>query len=296
MTTLRTRAYAKINLGLDVLGKRPDGYHEIISLVHTISLYDLVECTTANRLTVVTEPPLVGEDENLAGRAARALASHVGRQPSVCLTISKAIPVAAGLGGGSSDAAATLRLLQRLWGVGQAGVTDIAASVGSDVPLFMRGGAALVSGRGERVDPIPLGRAFWVALACPRFEIDEKTRALYAALTSDDWSDGAATAQGALCLTRAFGRPFEGTSFPNAFDRAAALVYPGYADLRRQLEARAAAALSLTGAGPSLYALFDSRSSAAAAARRMAELGVPTFVARSVAARPKIESVSEDNA
>lgn len=291
MTTLRTRAYAKINLGLGVLGKRPDGYHEIVSLVHTISLYDVVECSKADRLTVVTEPPLVGEEENLAGRAAHALARHAGRQPSVRLTIRKSVPLAAGLGGGSSDAAATLRLLKRLWGLGQAGLMAVAASVGSDVPLFMRGGAALISRRGERVDPIPLGRTFWVALACPRFDVDEKTRALYAALTPEDWSDGSASARGAFDLNWAVGRPFEGARFPNAFDRPANRVYPGYADLRRQLEARAATPLSLTGAGPSLYALFDGQSAAAAAARRMAELDVPTYVARSVTTRPKIEQI-----
>ena len=201
------------------------------------------------------------------------------------------MPLAAGLGGGSSDAAATLRLLKRLWGLGQAGLMAVAASVGSDVPLFMRGGAALVSGRGERVDPIPLGRTFWVALACPRFDVGEKTRALYAALTPDDWSDGSVTARGAFYLNWAFAHPFEGTWFPNAFDRPANRVYPGYADLRRRLEARASTPLSLTGAGPSLYALFDGQSTAAAAARRMAELDVPTFVARSVTTRPKIEQI-----
>jgi 4-diphosphocytidyl-2-C-methyl-D-erythritol kinase len=293
VTTLRTRAYAKINMGLEVLGKRPDGYHDIVTLVHTISLHDVVECKEADRLSVVTEPPVVGEAENLAGRAARLLASHAGRKPSAHLIIRKAVPLAAGLGGGSSDAAATLRLLKRLWGLGQAGMMTVAASVGSDVPLFVRGGAALVSGRGERVASIALGRTFWIALACPRFDVGEKTRALYSALTPADWSDGAATTGAAGDFNRAFKRPFEGARFPNAFDRAASMVYPGYAELRRRLEARAATPLSLTGAGPSLYALFESRSAAAAAAARMAELGVPTYVARSVTSRPKIETIAE---
>ena len=89
MTTLRTRAYAKLNLGLEVLGKRPDGYHEIRTLVHTISLHDVVQCAPADRLSVVTEPPVVGEDENLAGRAARALARHADREPNVRLASSE---------------------------------------------------------------------------------------------------------------------------------------------------------------------------------------------------------------
>ena len=291
MPVLRTRAYAKINLGLDVLGKRPDGYHDIVTLAHTISLYDAVECAASDRLTVVTDPPVVGEDENLAGRAARALASHAGREPAVRLTIRKSVPMAAGLGGGSSDAAATLRLVKTLWGLRVAGLMAVAASVGSDVPLFLLGGAVLVSGRGEQVAGVRLGRAFWVALACPRFDVGEKTRALYTALTPDDWSDGRATRGAAFDHGGAGGQGFEGARFPNAFDRAANQVYPGFADLRRQLEARAATPVSLTGAGPSLYALFDSQAAAVTAARRMGELGVPTYVARSVMTRPRIEAV-----
>ena len=294
MTTLRTRAYAKINLGLEVLGRRPDGYHDIVTLVHTISLHDLVECTPADRLIVATEPPVVGEDENLASRAALALAAHIGREPAVHLSIRKAVPLAAGLGGGSSDAAAALRLLKKHWGLGEAGLMAVAASVGSDVPLFMRGGAALVSGRGERVDGVRLGRTFWVALACPRFDVGEKTHALYAALTPDNWSDGTATTRGAADLMRALGRPFEGARFPNAFDRAANAVYPEFAALRHALERLASTPLSLTGAGPSLYALFDSRPSAAAAARRMAQAGVATYVAHSVTSRPRIERVADE--
>ena len=294
MPTLRTRAYAKLNLGLEVLGRRPDGYHDIVTLVHTISLHDVVECAPAERLSVATEPPVVAEGDNLVGKAARALAEHAGREPSVRLTVHKTVPLAAGLGGGSSDAAATLRLLKSLWGLRQAGMMAVAASVGSDVPLFMRGGAAIISGRGERVDGVSLGRTFWVAIACPTFDVGEKTHALYAALTPEDWSDGSATFRAPLELNWASGHPFEGLGFANAFDRAANRLYPGYAELRRRLEGLAAAPLSLTGAGPSLYALFDTQSAAAAAAHRMGEAGVLTYVARSVTTRPKIETVAAD--
>ena len=291
MTTLRTRAYAKINLGLEVLGKRPDGYHEIASLVHTISLHDVVECTPADRLTVVTVPPIVGGEQNLAGRAARALASHAGREPAVRLTVRKSVPLAAGLGGGSSDAAATLRLLQRLWGLRPAGLLSVAASLGSDVPLFMRGGSVFITGRGERLGRSPLHRHFWVALACPRFDVGQKTHALYSALTVEDWSDGRTLSQKSLDALFAGQSPLVGARFLNVFDRAANDVYPGYAELRRDLEERAEAPLSLTGAGPSLYALFDSQSAAAAAAHRMGQSGVPTYVAHSVRGRPKIENI-----
>jgi 4-diphosphocytidyl-2C-methyl-D-erythritol kinase len=129
-------------------------------------------------------------------------------------------------------------------------------------------------------------------LACPQFDLIEKTRALYAALTPDDWSDGTATANRAFDADRASGWQFEGERFVNVFDRAAIAVYPNFGALRQSLERRADVPLSLTGAGPSLYALFDNMSAATAAARHMGEAGVPTYVARSVVTRPKIETMA----
>ena len=301
MATLRTRAPAKINLGLEVLGRRADGYHDIVTLAQPIALYDDVSCGPADRLAVVTDPPLVGEAENLVGVAARALADRLGRRADVRFAVVKRIPLAAGLGGGSSDAAATLRLLVRLWWIDwftERGewdaVVHAAEDVGSDVPLFLRGGAVLVAGRGERVEPVRLGRTFWVALACPSFDVPHKTRALYAALTRADRSDGRATADLAAHLAREVttsdgALSLEGRRFPNAFDRAASAVYPEFGALRRRLEDAAGIPLSLSGAGPSLYALFDAEDEAHAAAARMAALGVPTYAASAVTALPPIE-------
>lgn len=289
MATLRTRAPAKINLGLEVLGKRADGYHDIVTLTQPISLYDDVSCAPVGRLTVATDPSLVGEDENLVGVAARALAAKFGRRPQAGFAVVKRIPLAAGLGGGSSDAAATLRLLAQLWSVDPSHVEHVAATVGSDVPLFLHGGAVLVSGRGEKVEPVSLGRTFWVALACPPFDVPEKTRALYAALSPADRSDGCATTDLAARLVRDAALSMQGMRFPNAFDRAASAVYPDFGALRARLEDAAGAPLSLSGAGPSLYALFDAEDEAHAAAARMAALGVPTYAASAVTALPTIE-------
>src|SRR4051812_23843680 len=112
---LRLPAYAKVNLGLEIVGRRADGFHEIVSVTQTISLADTIEVTASEALSIEMTPPLVDDDDNLVRRAAEALAAYTYRSPGGRLHLTKRIPLAAGLGGGSSDAASTLRLLDRLW-------------------------------------------------------------------------------------------------------------------------------------------------------------------------------------
>ena len=139
---LRVPAYAKVNLSLEITGRRTDGFHEIVSVTQLISLADRVEVAPADAFSVEMVPPLVDEGENLAGRAALALAEATGQSRTAHCGSRSGFPLAAGLGGGSSDAAATLRLLDRLWGtnLGSRGLAPIAATLGSDVPLFLGGG------------------------------------------------------------------------------------------------------------------------------------------------------------
>jgi 4-diphosphocytidyl-2-C-methyl-D-erythritol kinase len=154
---LSAQAPAKINRELRVGARRPDGYHEILSRLVSIDLADVVEVTAgAGTLELSCKGrPVPADDSNLVVRAARALAGRLGRTADARIRLEKRIPVGAGLGGGSSDAARTLELLGELWGAGlpHPEVVEIAASLGSDVPFFLFGGEADVSGRGERVVP-----------------------------------------------------------------------------------------------------------------------------------------------
>jgi 4-diphosphocytidyl-2-C-methyl-D-erythritol kinase len=285
---LRLRAYAKINLPLEVLGRRPDGFHEIVSVTQTISLHDTIEASRADHLSVTMDPPLVSPEVNLVTRAASLLASATNLQPRASILVNKRIPVAAGLGGGSSDAAAALGLLDRLWQteLGLTRLRALAAELGSDVPLFLSGGMALISGRGEIVEPLPAPPTVWLALACPTFDVPDKTRALYGALEPTDWTDGAATRR--LAEQIRAGQPILGAPLVNTFDAAAERVYPTFADLRASLADAAGVPVHLTGAGPSLFALFASGAETREAARRMARLGLPTFAAHSIADRPRM--------
>jgi 4-diphosphocytidyl-2-C-methyl-D-erythritol kinase len=166
-------APAKLNLFLRVLGRRADGYHDISSLILPLTLADGVQARRSERLllTVIGEcaADVPRREENLVVRAARALADAAGVAPAADLLLSKRIPVAAGLGGGSADAAATLRALASLWGVdgGPAHLREIGARVGSDVSALVEIRPALIGGRGEEVEPAEVPRTWWVLLTQP---------------------------------------------------------------------------------------------------------------------------------
>jgi 4-diphosphocytidyl-2-C-methyl-D-erythritol kinase len=173
MTALQMAAHAKLNVFLRVLGRRDDGYHDVETLVLPISLADDVTVEAADELTLSLEGPAAervpADDTNLALRAARALAAEIakaggGGSPGAHITIEKRIPVAAGLGGGSADAAATLLLLDELWvaGWGRDGLARLAGEVGSDVPALLLGEPAYAEGRGERVSPVFVQSTTWV--------------------------------------------------------------------------------------------------------------------------------------
>lgn len=162
MLSVEEQAPAKLNLGLRITGRRPDGYHELDSCVVFTELADRLTVMPADRLGLEVvgsfAHALRGQPDNLVLRAARALAAHAGRTPDVRFLLEKRIPVAAGLGGGSADAAATLRALGRLWQLGlePSELLAIAVELGADVPVCVLGQSARMRGIGERLEPIAL--------------------------------------------------------------------------------------------------------------------------------------------
>jgi 4-diphosphocytidyl-2-C-methyl-D-erythritol kinase len=201
-------ARAKVNLWLNVVGRRADGYHLLDSLVAFADLADTVEAMPADRLSLSVEGPLSGtlasETDNLVLKAARRLAEHAGVAPRAALRLIKTIPVAAGLGGGSADAAATLRALVELWRLALPlhELFDLAASLGADVPMCLAGRPSLVSGVGERLQPAPPLPSCAILLvnpgaALPTTEVFAARRGDFSAVpeAAPAWSDLASFAQ-----------------------------------------------------------------------------------------------------
>jgi 4-diphosphocytidyl-2-C-methyl-D-erythritol kinase len=249
---MRLRAAAKINWVLEVLGRRDDGYHEIRSLVQTVGPCDALEFTAGERLNLEVEGAEQALQDNLVLRAATLL----GRGASGAhIRLTKHIPVAAGLGGGSSDAAAALRGLNELWRLDyeDAHLVEMAAGIGSDVTFFIHGGTALAEGRGERVTPLPDPSPVWLVLLVAPFRLPEKTRRMYDALRPADFTDGHRAEALQRRLQR--GLPIGDADLHNAFEPAAYEVFQGLDAYRDALLAAGARRVHLAGSGPALFAL-----------------------------------------
>jgi len=173
--TIWARCPAKVNLSLKVVGRRPDGYHELETVFQAIELWDDLEAAPAPALTLsCDEPTAPGDDSNLVLRAARALRSRFPEPArGAALRLRKRIPVGGGLGGGSSDAAGTLLLLSRLWELPTtvADLASLAREIGADVAFFLHGGRALGTGRGDRIEPLRSLGPFPILLGCPPFAV-----------------------------------------------------------------------------------------------------------------------------
>ena len=256
---MEAKAYAKINLTLEVLGRREDGYHEVRTILQTIDLADSITFAEAATLSVESSDPSLSEEDNLVWRAGDLLKRTTGHPGGARIHLEKSIPMNMGLGGGSSDAATTLISLNTLWGLGldYSALCELAASLGSDVPFFLTGGTCLGKGRGDETSPLPAPPLSWVVLACPRPDAATsdipKTAHMYSLLRPEDFSDGGYTRQMIDALED--GRAIDGLLF-NGFRRASQRAYPQQARLEGLLAEAGAQNVCVAGSGPSLFSLF----------------------------------------
>ena len=280
---LSLKAYAKVNLALEVLGRRGDGYHEIVSVMQTIGLYDVLTFEAADEIEFSCSAPELQTGDNLVLKAVHALREATGEKAGARITLEKKIPQDAGLGGGSSDAAAALKGLNRLWGLGLAAarLAEIAAGIGSDVPFFIYGGACLAQGRGEKITTLPDIRSAWFVLLKPDVTIPaNKTATLYGMLRPAHYSGGGLAAGAADRLKK--GETSTGT-FYNAFDRVAEAAYPGLEHYREALAKAGAGDIHLAGSGPLLFSMFDSREEALAVQTKLSLIKMDSILAPGVA-------------
>lgn len=263
MPMLTLKAYAKINLTLEVLGRRNDGYHDTASIMQTIDLCDTVSLAPAPDISLSCDDATLETPDNLALRAANMLRDASGYSDGAHIAIQKRIPVSAGLGGGSSDAAATLCGLNSLWQLGMRHqrLEAIAADLGSDVPFLLKGGSAIALGRGERVRRLPKAAVEWLVVLTPDIQpVDSalgKTAAMYGMLTPTNYTGG-------LLTRKLEGRIRGGGDVPpqllfNVFDNVAFDAYPGMERCWNTFSRLGAREIHLSGSGPSIYALVDRR-------------------------------------
>ncbi len=309
------KAPAKVNLSLEVLGRRPDGYHDIISVMQALELSDDVKIalTGGDRSTggieVVCDSPDVPEGTgNVAYRAARALLDETGRlEPrldnrhgEVKIEITKNIPVAAGLGGGSSDAAAVLKGLNILTGgaVSEERLREIGATIGADVPFFLSWPLALAEGIGERLKALdPLG-GIWLVLVKPAFGVS--TAWVYSQLNlgltnkSGDiklpelniFADRMAESADAGQPARPADVSIVASCLKNDLERVTILRYPEIDVLKRRLTEAGALGALMSGSGPTVFGVFRTEADARKAAEGLKDTGCRLIVTRTIPSWP----------
>ncbi|MGA8405764.1 MAG: 4-(cytidine 5'-diphospho)-2-C-methyl-D-erythritol kinase [Candidatus Acidiferrales bacterium] len=272
--SVRLPAFAKINLCLQVVGKRPDGYHELRTIFQAISLRDTLELSIAPAssgfsFTLTSNDPSMLGPENLVARAVAALQREIGFQGSVSVHLEKKIPVARGLGGGSSDAAAALIGMLRLTRnkVPPERLLEIAAGLGADVPFFLFGGRALAVNRGDEIYPLPNGPNRAILVVSPR-DIGVSTKDAY------QWVSEELTKRAeppnilgfcALCWSR------QGAGISNDFETPVFRRHPRLGEIREGLLKRGAADAALAGSGSAVFGVFRNPAQARRAARAFPE-------------------------
>jgi 4-diphosphocytidyl-2-C-methyl-D-erythritol kinase len=268
------RAHAKINLYLAVLDRRADGYHELLTVFQSLKLHDTLRFNARadGRLMLSSNnPALPTGPDNLVWRAAELLRRHYQVNSGAEVLLEKTIPVAAGLGGGSSDAAAALRGLSRLWQlpVEQEVLYALAAGLGADVPFFLQGGTALGSGRGDVLTALPACPHYHVLLVNPGFAVS--TAKIYRELELEQvrrYPDPAL-----LCRALESGdREQIRRSLYNALETVTFRLFPEVAELKKELTAGGPALMS--GSGPTVFLLLDEHQPALELARAVREEGM----------------------
>jgi 4-diphosphocytidyl-2-C-methyl-D-erythritol kinase len=263
---MRVRAFAKINLSLRVLGRRGDGYHELRTIFQSIALHDTLTIRRrrgAFRLAC-DDPACPVDDANLVWRAADRMWRAAGRRGAVrdvSVDLTKRIPLQAGLGGGSSNAAAALRAFARLWRVDESAVRRAAADLGADVPYFLEGGTVLGLARGDLLFPLIDFPLAWVVVALPAFGVS----------TKDAFGWWSHTSGGSGRPRRLVGSGFQGGTgygdpLVNDLQAPVEARHPEIARLVRALRAEGAAHAAMSGSGSAVFGLFERRRDAARAA------------------------------
>ena len=273
-------APAKINLTLETLRKRPDGYHEIRSVMQTISLSDTLIFQPVEGITIKSDNSEWDGNKSLVSQAVKLLKERTGCTRGANIFIQKRIPWFSGLGGDSSDAAATLTGLNRLWGLGQSReeLMSLGGELGSDVVFFFHGGTALAEGRGEIITPLPMIPHRWIVLLIPDIpQFPGKTRLAYQNLKPDYYTDGRITDEMVAALR--LGQGFDVSLMFNVFERIIFSLHPELENSCQNMLNSGAPNVHLAGSGMTLFSLLDDSEKAKSLLSKLEMLGEKCYIA-----------------
>ncbi|HTO92907.1 MAG TPA: 4-(cytidine 5'-diphospho)-2-C-methyl-D-erythritol kinase [Bacteroidota bacterium] len=270
------RAYAKINLGLRVTGKRDDGYHEICTVFHRVALFDDIVMLPADGITVRTSNAEIPSGEgNICHAAALALRNRFNAQGGVRIDITKRVPAGAGLGGGSADAAAVLRSLPALWGKSLPAdqLRELAVSLGSDVPFFLGDDTALGTGRGEILEYFRLDIPFALLLCTPPVRVSTRwaySRVVPRPPAGEDLRSLLVRGMADPSLLR--------ERLVNDFESPVIREHPVIGSIKESMMRNGSLFASMSGSGSTVYGFFHDTAAAGLASAPLESLGFATFI------------------
>ena len=272
---MRLQAFAKINLGLDVLGKREDGYHEVRMIMQTIRMYDQLDMRKSVEpgIHLTTNKKYIPVDENnLVWRAAKLMMDNCGIMEGVSIDLHKVIPVAAGMAGGSSDAAATLVGMNRLFhcGLSKEKLMELGVQIGADVPYCVLRGTALAEGIGEKLTVLPPMPDCWILIGKPGISVSTKYVYTTLDLNTDtvhpdiDGMKKALEDGNLYGITERMGNVLQDVTIP---------AYPEVERIKEQMKALGAVNAMMSGSGPTVFGIFDNEEKAQKACQKLRESG-----------------------
>lgn len=272
---MRLQAFAKINLGLDVLGKREDGYHEVRMIMQTIRMYDQLDMRKSVEpgIHLTTNKKYIPVDENnLVWRAAKLMMDTCGIMEGVSIHLHKVIPVAAGMAGGSSDAAATLVGMNRLFhcGLSKEKLMELGVQIGADVPYCVLRGTALAEGIGEKLTVLPPMPDCWILIGKPGISVSTKYVYTTLDLNTDtvhpdiDGMKKALEDGNLYGITERMGYVLQDVTIP---------AYPEVERIKEQMKALGAVNAMMSGSGPTVFGIFDNEEKAQKACQKLRESG-----------------------
>lgn len=272
---MRLQAFAKINLGLDVLGKREDGYHEVRMIMQTIRMYDQLDMRKSVEpgIHLTTNKKYIPVDENnLVWRAAKLMMGTCGIIEGVSIHLHKVIPVAAGMAGGSSDAAATLVGMNRLFhcGLSKEKLMELGVQIGADVPYCVLRGTALAEGIGEKLTVLPPMPDCWILIGKPGISVSTKYVYTTLDLNTDtvhpdiDGMKKALEDGNLYGITERMGNVLQDVTIP---------AYPEVERIKEQMKALGAVNAMMSGSGPTVFGIFDNEEKAQKACQKLRESG-----------------------
>ncbi len=287
---LTVLAPAKINLTLEVLAKCEDGFHEIRSVIQAINFCDSLHFQLGDNIEFKSISPDWVPEQSLVSKAASLLRETTGCTRGASIEIEKRIPLLAGLGGDSSDAAFVLCGLNELWGLGLSRdeLLELAPRLGSDVAFFLYGGTALVEGRGEKVTPLPLLPHRWVVLVIPSvLRTTGKTKRLYASLNASHYTDGQIT--GRLVAELKEGSEFTTSLLFNTFENVTFTRSSKLSVYRSHIIKIGASNIHLAGSGPGLFTLLREKDEAEDLYTRLLQQGMECYLTDTVTSADRVE-------